>query len=73
MQRSKGYRKAAETTRDTSIRDPERLQALTSAANLAEIPADRDARISPIAIDQAPGSLRAEAYRRLRTVKRLPA
>jgi capsular exopolysaccharide synthesis family protein len=53
--------------RDASIRSPERLQALTSAANLAEIPADRDARISPIAIDQAPGSLRAEAYRRLRT------
>lgn len=53
--------------RDTSIRDPERLHALTSAALLAEIPSDRDARISPIAVDQAPGSLRAEAYRRLRT------
>jgi succinoglycan biosynthesis transport protein ExoP len=53
--------------RDTSVRDPERLHALTSAALLAEIPADRDARISPIAVDQAPGSLRAEAYRRLRT------
>ncbi len=53
--------------RDTSIRDPERLHALTSAALLAEIPADRDARIAPIAADQAPGSQRAEAYRRLRT------
>ncbi|HEY0811946.1 MAG TPA: polysaccharide biosynthesis tyrosine autokinase [Pseudonocardia sp.] len=53
--------------RDTSIRDPEQLHALTNAALLAEIPADRDARISPIAVDQAPGSLRAEAYRRLRT------
>ncbi len=57
----------ARHARDTSIRHPERLQALTSVATLAEIPTDRDARISPIAVDQAAGSLRAEAYRRLRT------
>lgn len=53
--------------RDTSIRSPEQLHAITSASLLAEIPADRDARMSPIAVDHAPGSLRAEAYRRLRT------
>jgi len=54
-------------TRDTSIRDAERLQALTSVATLAEIPTDRNVRVAPIAIDQAAGSLRAESYRRLRT------
>jgi capsular exopolysaccharide synthesis family protein len=54
-------------TRDTSIGDAERLQALTSVATLAEIPTDRNVRIAPIAIDQAPGSARAESYRRLRT------
>jgi capsular exopolysaccharide synthesis family protein len=53
--------------RDTSIRDAERLQALTSATTLAEIPTDRNFRVAPIAIDQAAGSLRAESYRRLRT------
>jgi capsular exopolysaccharide synthesis family protein len=53
--------------RDTSIRDRTRLQALTGVPLLAEIPADRNARMSPIAVDQDPGSRRAEAYRRLRT------
>ena len=53
--------------RDTSIRDRARLQALTGAPVLAEIPADRNARMSPLAVDQDPGSRRAEAYRRLRT------
>ena len=49
--------------RDTSIRDRARLQALTGAPVLAEIPADRNARMSPLAVDQDPGSRRAEAYR----------
>jgi capsular exopolysaccharide synthesis family protein len=57
----------AHHVRDTSIRDRTRLQALTGVPLLAEIPADRNARMSPIAIDQDPGSRRAEAYRRLRT------
>ena len=57
----------AQHVRDTSIRDRTRLQALTGVPLLAEIPADRNARMSPIAIDQDPGSRRAEAYRRLRT------
>ncbi|MDQ2706836.1 MAG: polysaccharide biosynthesis tyrosine autokinase [Actinomycetota bacterium] len=53
--------------RDTSVRDPERLQVLTSAAVLATIPADRAAGNSPITLDQSPESARAEAYRTLRT------
>jgi tyrosine-protein kinase len=57
----------AHHVRDTSIRDRTRLQALTGVPLLAEIPADRNARMSPIAVDQDPGSRRAEAYRRLRT------
>jgi capsular exopolysaccharide synthesis family protein len=57
----------AHHVRDTSIRDRTRLQALTGVPLLAEIPADRNARTSPIAVDQDPGSRRAEAYRRLRT------
>jgi capsular exopolysaccharide synthesis family protein len=57
----------AQHVRDTSIRDRTRLQALTGVPLLAEIPADRNARMSPIAVDQDPGSRRAEAYRRLRT------
>ena len=57
----------AQHVRDTSIPDRTRLQALTGVPLLAEIPADRNARMSPIAIDQDPGSRRAEAYRRLRT------
>ncbi len=54
-------------SRDTTVRDAERLQALTSVATLSEIPTDRNVSVAPIAIDQDAGSLRAESYRRLRT------
>jgi succinoglycan biosynthesis transport protein ExoP len=53
--------------RDTSVRDPERLQAITGAVVLSEIPEDRTARRVPIAVGQTPEPPRAEAYRRLRT------
>lgn len=53
--------------RDTAVRDPAWLQALTSVAVLTEVPTARDARTCPIALEQSPRSARAEAYRRLRT------
>lgn len=53
--------------RDRSVRHPERLQTLTSAPVLSEIPADEVVDEVPIAFGQSSESVLAEAYRRLRT------
>jgi capsular exopolysaccharide synthesis family protein len=53
--------------RDTRIRSAERVAALTGAPILSEIAADRDARRNPLTLGAPPGSLRVEAFRKLRT------
>lgn len=53
--------------RDTHIRSADRLRALTGAPILSEIAADRDARRHPLTLGAPPGSLRVEAFRKLRT------
>jgi capsular exopolysaccharide synthesis family protein len=58
--------------RDTRIRSADRLRALTGAPVLAEIPADRDARVHPLTLGASPGSARVEAFRKLRTNLQFP-
>lgn len=53
--------------RDSTIRHAGRLQTLTSAPVLAQIPADDVVREVPIAFGNSSESTLAEAYRRLRT------
>lgn len=52
---------------DTRVRDVADVEALTDASVLGAIPIKDDAVDHPLILREAPGSPRAEAYRRLRT------
>lgn len=52
---------------DTTIRQPQALQALTDLPVLGVIATDRAARKSPLIVDTNDRSIRAEAFRQLRT------
>ncbi len=53
--------------RDTTIRSAAQLQAVTGAPVLAQIAADRGARLHPLTAGAAPTSPAVEAFRKLRT------
>ena len=52
---------------DTRVRDVADVEALTDSSVLGAIPVKDDAVDHPLILHEAPGSPRAEAYRRLRT------
>lgn len=53
--------------RDTSVRTDEQLQQLGAGPLLGRVPADRRIKDAPLVINEESQSIRAEAYRQLRT------